>query len=109
MAAPRLIVPVSETTCSPGAVELRWTDVEGASSYEYFVAVTGEPDPVVRDLTSWCTAVIDLGVIDQGATTYSIIVRACLDSEGCARGSNRGWGPCSHEAGFSDVKLTVVP
>jgi len=109
VAAPRLIVPVSETTCSSGAVELRWTDVEGASSYEYFIAVTGEPDPVVRDLTSSCTATINLTVVDHGATTYSIIVRACLDSEGCTLGSDRGWGPWSHEAGFGDVKLTVVP
>jgi len=109
VAAPRLIMPVSETRCAPGAVELRWTDVEGASSYEYFVAVTGKPDPVVRDLTYSCEATIDLTVVDHGPTTYSIIVRACLDSEGCARGSDRGWGPWSHEAGFGDVKLIVVP
>lgn len=109
VAVPRLVAPAPKSQSSPGTVELRWTDLEGASLYEYFVSVTGNSEAVIRDVTSSCATTIDLVAVDDRATTYSIIVRACLDPAGCALGSDWGWGPWSHQAGFGDVKLTVVP
>ncbi len=109
VAAPRVTGPPSGSTHRAGPVELVWEPVPGASSYEYFVAVTGQPTATIRDLTVSTRAEVVLNSQDGRPTHYSVIVRACLAPEGCRSGSEIGWGPWSHDAGLGDVKLTVVP
>ena len=109
VATPRLIDPLSDSSRTEGDVELGWETVAGASSYEYFVAVTGQSEATIRDVTVSTTAVVNLVALEGRSTDYSVIVRACLAPEECRLGSEIGWGPWSHEAGFGAVKLTVTP
>lgn len=109
VAAPRLTDPPPGSIHSAGRVELVWGSVPGASSYEYFVAVTGQTTATVRDRTTSTRAAVTLNSKDGRPTRYSVIVRACLAPEGCRSGSEIGWGPWSHEAGLGDLKLTVTP
>ncbi len=109
VATPGIIRPATGAEAVEGTVELAWSEVAGASAYEYFVAVEGEPDASVRGVTRATRTEIELPARDGRPTRYSIIVRACREATVCRAGSEHGWGPWTTDAGLGDVKLTVVP
>jgi len=109
VAAPRVVAPTSGARIPAGPVAIAWLPVAEATGYEVFVAVTGEPGAVARRVTRATSVVVELGAADGVGTTFSIIARACPKDEECREGSDVGWGPWSHDAGFGDVKVTVMP
>ncbi len=104
--APRPTLPVLDSTLPEGDVVIGWTAVPGATSYDYFVAVQGEPHARHRGETAETFVQIDLEALEDRATTYSVTVRAC-SRELCAQDGD--WGPWSINAGTGVTNFTVVP
>ena len=107
--SPTMRAPTHQSTISQGNIELGWTRLEGATLFEYFVAVQGQPNPSVTGVTPGTTVLAPLNALSQTGTIYSAIVRACPAGATCAAGSNAGWGPWSNVGGSGVVNFTVLP
>lgn len=107
--APTLVAPAHNSTVNAGNIQLGWSPVPGATLYEYFVAILGQPDATARGVTPGLIAQVPLAA--SGPTTvYSGIVRACPAGSTCVAGSEAGWGPWSNAPGGPGVtNFTVVP
>jgi len=104
--APTIVFPANNGTVPAGNVQVGWTPVPGATLYEYFVAVTGQPEATARGVTTGLLVQVPL---TASTTTYSAIARACPAGATCAPGSDGGWGPWSNEAGPGGNTFTVIP
>jgi hypothetical protein len=92
-----------------GNIQLGWSPVPGATLYEYYVAVLGQPTATVRGVTPGLVVQAPL-TGSGGGTVYSGIVRACPAGATCASGSDAGWGPWSNAPGGPGVtNFTVTP
>jgi hypothetical protein len=106
--APTMVSPGHNSTVGSGNVQLGWSPVPGATLYEYFVAVQGQPNATVRGVTPGLVAQVPL-TGSGGGTVYSGIVRACPGGATCAAGSDTGWGPWSNVGGPGVTNFTVTP
>ncbi len=104
MVQPRHQTPEIGSTIAAGNIQLGWTPVPGATLYEYFVAVSGQPDATVRGVTPGLVVQVPL----NGPATFSGIVRACPPGASCAQGSDAGWGPWSNAPGQGGVTTFKV-
>jgi hypothetical protein len=100
--APTIVFPAANSTAAAGNIQVGWTPVPGATLYEYFVAVTGQPSATARGVTTGLLVQVPLT-----AGAYSAIARACPAGATCAAGSEAGWGPWSNEAGPGGNNFTV--
>jgi hypothetical protein len=107
--APTMVSPGHNSTVTQGNLQLGWTPVPGATLYEYYVAVVGQPTATVRGVTPGLLAQVPL-TGSGGGTAYSGIVRACPAGATCQPGSDAGWGPWSNAPGGPGVtNFTVTP
>ncbi len=91
-ATPTMVEPTHQTQVSAGNVLFRWSPVEGASLYEYYVAVCGVGSATARGVTPGLF--VNVPLTASGApTTYCAVARACPAGASCAPGSDAGWGP----------------
>lgn len=108
MVQPAHVAPGVPNAIPSGNVKLGWTPVPGATLYEYFVAVTGQPSASARGVTPGLLVEVPLSVTTN--TNFSGIVRACPAGATCAFGSDAGWGPWSNAPGGAGVtNFTVRP
>lgn len=107
--SPTMRAPTHQSTISQGNVTLGWTRLEGATLFEYFVAVQGLPNPSVTGVTPGTTVLAPLNALTPNGTPYSAIVRACPAGASCSAGSSTGWGPWSNVGGSGVVNFTVLP
>jgi hypothetical protein len=103
--APTMVQPAHQSSVKQGNVLLGWSLVPGATLYEYYVAVQGEPAATVRGVTPGLFAQVPL---TANAKPYSGIVRACPAGATCTADSDAGWGPWSVNAGPGVTNFTVV-
>lgn len=104
--SPRPTTPAMGSTLTEGSVVLAWTPLPGATRYEYYVSVQGDPDPHLRGTTVNTSVTVDLQALEDGSTTYSVTVRACTRPR-CAE--DRDWGPWSIQSGTGVTNFTVNP
>jgi hypothetical protein len=104
--APRPMTPPMDSTLPEGNVVIGWTPLSGATRYDYFIAVRGEPEARVRGQTSADFVEVALEALGDQPTIYSVTVRACLQSH-CS--DELDWGPWSIQAGTGVTNFTVVP
>ena len=108
--APTMTRPAHQGQVAAGNIDLAWSEVPGATLYEYFVAVQGQPQATVRGVTQGLSVKVPLAAAGGNPTVYSAIARACPEGATCAPGSNAGWGPWSNEPGGPGVtNFTVTP
>jgi hypothetical protein len=105
--APMMVLPRAASIVPAGEIKLEWTGVPGVSSYEYFVTAPGRRRSAARGTTTDLSATITLAAVDDGATVYHAIARACFTNHGCRSGM--GWGPWSSDQGLPPLVFTVVP
>ncbi len=103
--APTMVAPrhqdVGITSSIPsGNAVLGWTPVPGATLYEYWIAIQGQSEPVVRGVTPGLRVEVPL-VSNQ--IPYGGIVRACPSGATCMPGSDASWGPWSNSPGQTGV------
>jgi len=103
--APTMIAPAHQSQVRAGNVQVGWTPVAGATLYEYFVAVRGQPQATVRGVTTGLFVQVPLTV----AADYSGVVRACPASATCSPDSDTGWGPWSVNGGTGVTNFRVIP
>jgi hypothetical protein len=103
--APTLVAPAHQSEVPAGNVHLGWTPLPGATLYEYFVAVRGQPQATVRGVTTGLFVQVPL----TRPADYSGIVRACPAGAWCAPGTDTGWGPWSVNGGTGVTNFRVVP
>ena len=106
--APTLMAPTHESTQPAGNILIAWS-VPGATLYEYFVAVQGQPNPSGRGVTPGYFVQVPLAAINGQPTVYSGIIRACPAGATCVGGSDAGWSPWSNVAGTGGINFTVTP
>jgi uncharacterized repeat protein (TIGR03803 family) len=106
--APTMVSPAHNSTVPSGNVQLGWSPVPGATLYEYFVAVLGQPDATARGVTPGLLTQVPLTGTGLG-TVYSGIVRACPLGATCVAGIDSGWGPWSNAGGPGVTNFTVIP
>jgi hypothetical protein len=107
--APTLMAPTHESTVAAGNILMAWSPVPGATLYEYFVAVQGQPAASGRGVTPGTFVQVPLGAVNGQPTVYSGIVRACPAGATCVGGSDAGWSPWSNVAGTGGINFTVLP
>jgi hypothetical protein len=107
--APTLIAPTYNSVMPSGNVLMAWSPVPGATLYEYFVAVQGQPNASGRGVTPGLFVQVPLPAVNGQPTVYSGIVRACPADATCVGGSDTGWGPWSNVAGTGGITFTVTP
>jgi hypothetical protein len=107
--SPTMVAPPHNSSIAEGNIQLQWSPVPGATLYEYFVAVLGEPEGTVRGVTPGLFVQVPLTAVGGSPTTYSAIVRACPEGATCALGSDSGWGPWSVDGGPGVTNFTVTP
>ncbi len=105
--APTMVSPTHNSTVAAGNVQLGWSPVSGATSYQYFVAVSGVSTPTVTGVTPGLLVQVPLPGTAGAATVYSGIVRACPAGAQCAAGSDAGWGPWSNAGGGGVTNFTI--
>ncbi|MFN7923297.1 MAG: BACON domain-containing protein [Bryobacteraceae bacterium] len=105
---PRHQTPEVTSTIAGGNMQLGWTPIPGSTLYEYFVAISGQPNPIVRGVTPGLVVQVPLGAAGGNITSYSGIVRACLPGSACVFGSDAGWGPWSNQPGGAGVTTFLV-
>jgi hypothetical protein len=103
--APTMAAPRHQSTVKAGNITIAWTPVPGATLYQYFVAVLGQPEAALTGVTQ--SLLIQVPLLNPG--TYSAIVRACPSGAICAEDSDAGWLPWSTMAGPGVTNFTVVP
>jgi hypothetical protein len=86
-----------------------WSPVPGATLYEYFVAVTGQPAATARGVTTGLLVQVPLAPGGAAGTSYTAIARACPAGKTCRPDSDTDWGPWSSDAGPGGNTFTVVP
>jgi hypothetical protein len=106
--APTMVSPAHNSTVPSGNIQLGWSPVPGATLYEYFVAVLGQPDATARGVTPGLLTQVPLTGSGLG-TVYSGIVRACPLGATCVAGVDAGWGPWSNAGGPGVTNFTVIP
>ena len=100
-ATPIMVEPTHQTQVGAGNILFRWSPVEGASLYEYYVAVCGVGSATARGVTPGLFVQVPLAATPP-STTYCSITRACPAGASCAFGSDSGWGP------WNDALVTIV-
>lgn len=105
--APTMVAPAHQSQVPSGNIQLGWSPVPGATLYEYFVAVQGQPNATVRGVTTGLFVQVPLRA--GAPTVFSAIVRACPAGNSCAFDSDDGWGPWSVNAGPGVTNFTVTP
>jgi hypothetical protein len=109
-ASPTMASPGHQSSLSQGNIQLGWTPVPGATLYEYFVAVQGQPNATVMGVTPGLFVQTPLPAVGGNPTVYSGITRACPAGNSCAIDSDSGWGPWSNAPGGPGVtNFTVTP
>ncbi|KAK1803271.1 hypothetical protein P4O66_004056 [Electrophorus voltai] len=73
---------------SPETLEMVWTPVRGADSYQTWAVVTGVPDVICNDTSSTCV----LSSLTCN-TNYSVTIIPCTETHGC----NLSCSPQTHE------------
>jgi hypothetical protein len=101
--APTMVAPAHNSTVSTGNVQLGWSPVPGATLYQYYVAVLGQPFATVEGITTGLFVQVPL----TAEATYSGIVRACPAGATCLPDSDAGWGPWSINAGPGVTNFTA--
>jgi hypothetical protein len=99
-----MVAPAHNSIVTAGNIQLGWSPVPGATLYEYFVAVQGQPNATVRGVTTGLFVQVPLTV----PANYSAVVRACPAGATCSPDSNVGWGPWSSDAGPGVTNFTVI-
>ena len=108
--APSMVAPPHNSAVAEGNIQLQWSPVPGATLYEYFVAILGEPTAAARGVGTALFVQVPLAAAGGANTSYSGIVRACPEGATCAPGSDTGWGPWSNAPGGPGVtNFTVTP
>ncbi len=100
-ATPTMVEPTHQTQVSAGNILFRWSPVEGANLYEYYVAVCGVGSATARGVTPGLFVQVPLSATPP-FTTYCSIARACPAGATCTFGSDSGWGP------WNDALVTNV-
>jgi hypothetical protein len=105
--APSITHPLPEASVIEGDVDLHWTEVTGATGYEYYVTQPGRRRTAVRGFTKFTAHRVMLAARRGSPTTYHAIARACFSANGCNTGV--GWGPWSSEVHLGPAEFTVLP
>jgi hypothetical protein len=92
-----------------GNIQLGWTPVPGATLYEYYVAIQGQPNPTVLGLTPGLLVQAPLAAVNNQITLYTGITRACPAGNTCTLSSDAGWNPWSNVAGPGGTNFTITP
>jgi hypothetical protein len=106
--APVPLHPLPGSVVAAGPVTLRWSEVDGASAYEYLVTEPGRRRSAARGVVDGLTARVTLAAGGR-PTLYHVIVRACPQGLKCPGDRDHGWGQWSTDAGTGLTSFTVVP
>ncbi|MFN7926305.1 MAG: hypothetical protein U0Q16_39770 [Bryobacteraceae bacterium] len=106
---PALVAPAHRSQVKQGNVQLGWAEGASFSLYQYFVAVTGQPQAAATGITTGLLVQVPLAAVGGAATSYTGIVRGCRQQT-CAADSDAGWTAWSNAPGGPGVTtFTVVP
>src|SRR5688572_11348622 len=82
--APTIVFPANGSTVPAGNVQVGWTPVPRATLYQYFVAVTGNSQPMATGVSTGLLVQVPLSTAGGAPTSYSAIARACPEGVTCS-------------------------